>query len=85
MAWVPVLNVYLLCTIGGKPGWWTVLLFIPVVNVFFAILVFMAIAETRGKPFWWGVLIAVPLARAVVPGYLAFAGPKVTLQASPAG
>jgi hypothetical protein len=85
MAWIPVLNVYLLCKIGGKPGWWTALLFIPVVNVFFAVLVFMAIAEARGKPYWWGVLIALPLARAVVPGYLAFSGPNVPLQATPTG
>lgn len=84
MAWIPVLNVYLLCTIGGKPGWWTALLFIPVVNVFFAILVFMAIAEARSKPYWWGVLIAIPLIRAVVPGYLAFSGSKGAIQASAA-
>jgi len=85
MAWVPFLNVYLLCKIGSKPGWWTVLLFIPVINIFFATIVFMGVAEARGKPYWWGVLIVMPLVRVVVPGYLAFSGPKSALQASPSG
>jgi len=76
MGWIPILNFYLFCKIGRKPGWWMVLLFIPFVNIFFAVLVFMTIAEMREKPNWWGVLIAVPLVRFVVPGYLAFSGPK---------
>lgn len=76
MGWVPILNVYLFCKIGGKPGWWMVLFLIPFVNIFFAIIVFMAIAEARGKPYWWGILIVIPLVRAIVPGYLAFSVPK---------
>ena len=76
MGWVPILNLYLFCKLGGKPGWWVLLFFVPFVNVFFGVIIFMAIAEARGKPYWWGILIVVPLVRALVPGYLAFSGPK---------
>jgi len=85
MGWVPILNIYLFCKIGGKPGWWLVLLLIPFVNVFFGIIVFMAIAEARDKPYWWAVLIAIPVVRVIVPGYLAFSGPKTPVQASAGG
>ncbi len=33
MAWIPILNVYLLVTIADKPWWWTLLiLLIPVLK-----------------------------------------------------
>lgn len=85
MGWIPFLNLYLLCKIAGKPGWWLFMLLIPFVNLFFGIIVFMAIAEARHKPFWWGILIAIPVLRAAVPGYLAFSGPKAPVQTSAAG
>lgn len=78
MGWIPILNVYLFCKIGDKPGWWMLLFLIPFVNLFFVMIVFMAIAEARGKPYWWGPLIIVPLVNVIVPGYLAFSEPKVT-------
>jgi hypothetical protein len=72
MAWVPVLNIFLLLTIAGKPGWWIVLFFIPVVNVVASILVLMAVAEKRSKPSWVGALVVVPFVGALVVPYLAF-------------
>lgn len=41
-AWVPIYNSYVLLQIGGQPGWWAFLAFIPVVNI--ASVVFMYIA-----------------------------------------
>jgi hypothetical protein len=72
MAWVPILNVYLMCKIAGKPAWWVVLFFIPFVNLIMGVLVWMAIAEARGKPAWLGVLMLVPIANLVVPAHIAF-------------
>jgi hypothetical protein len=23
LAWIPIANIYLMCKVGGKPGWWT--------------------------------------------------------------
>jgi hypothetical protein len=72
MAWVPILNVYLMCKIAGKPGWWVVLFFIPFVNIVIGVLVWMGIAEARHKPAWLGVLMLVPIANIVIPAHLAF-------------
>lgn len=33
MAWVSIVNLYLLCRISGKPGWVGILWVIPVVGV----------------------------------------------------
>ncbi len=72
MGWVPILNVYLLCKIAGKPGWWLLLFLIPIVNIIFVLLVWMGAAEARGKPAWVGLLIIIPVVSFFVPGYLAF-------------
>jgi hypothetical protein len=73
LAWIPIANIILLLNIAKKPIWWIVLFLIPLVNIVFIIMVWMAVAEARGKPSWVGVLMIVPLVGAIVPGYLAWA------------
>ena len=73
LAWIPIVNMYLMVMIARKPIWWFLLLFVPVVNIVFLVLIWMAVAEARGKPNWWGILIIVPVANLIVPGYLAWA------------
>jgi hypothetical protein len=70
--WVPILQIILMLNIAKKPVWWIILLFIPLVNIVIAIMVWMAIAEARNKPSWWGILMIVPLVQLIVPGYLAW-------------
>ncbi len=72
MAWIPIVNIILLLNIAKKPIWWILLMFIPLVNVVVAIMVWMAVAEARNKPSWWGILLIVPLVGVIVPGYLAW-------------
>jgi hypothetical protein len=72
MAWVPIINTYLMCKIAGKPGWWVVLCFIPLVNIVIGVLIWMGIAEARHKPAWLGVLMLVPIANIIIPAHLAF-------------
>ncbi len=72
LAWIPIANIYLMCKVAGKPGWWTILFFIPLVNIVFAIIVWMGIAEARNKPSWLGILMIIPIANLVIPGILAF-------------
>ena len=72
LAWVPVANIILMVTIAKKPLWWILLLFVPLVNLVIAIMLWMAISEARGKPNWWGILTIVPILNFVVPGYLAW-------------
>ena len=72
MAWVPLLNAFLMVKIAGKSYWWILLFIIPLVNIVCAVIVWMEIAKRRNKPSWVGVLIIVPLVNLIVPGYLAF-------------
>jgi len=71
-AWIPVLNLLLFLNVARKPLWWILLLFIPLVNIVVAILVWMEIAKLRGKPDWIGILVIVPVIGPFVPAYLAF-------------
>jgi predicted membrane-bound dolichyl-phosphate-mannose-protein mannosyltransferase len=72
MAWVPFLNMVLLLHIAGKPTWWIVLFFIPLVNFVITILVMMSVAERVEKPSWVGALVVVPFVGTLVIPYLAF-------------
>jgi hypothetical protein len=72
LAWIPIANVYLVCKIAGKPGWWVILFLIPFVNIVIAIIVWMKIAEARNKPSWLGILMIIPFVNLIIPGYLAF-------------
>ncbi|MBI5728671.1 MAG: hypothetical protein HY983_00290 [Candidatus Magasanikbacteria bacterium] len=72
LAWIPVINVFLLVKVAGKSYWWVLLFLIPFVNIVIAVIVYMTIAERLNKPAWVGVLIIVPFINIFVPGYLAF-------------
>ena len=72
LAWLPIANLYLMCKIAGRSGWWTVLFFIPLLNLIIAIIVWVGIAGARGKPGWLGILMIIPIINLIVPGILAF-------------
>jgi hypothetical protein len=72
LAWIPIINIWILVQCAGKEWWWILLCFIPIANIIAVIVIWMAIAERRGKPSWLGILMIVPLANLIVPGYLAF-------------
>jgi len=46
---IPIYNTYIFLKIAGKPGWWLILLFIPIVNLIFAIIAALAFAANFGK------------------------------------
>ena len=48
-----------LLEIAGKPIWWILLLFIPVVNLVISILVCIAVAQKFGKSSGFGVGLAL--------------------------
>jgi hypothetical protein len=52
---VPIYNAYILCKIAGKPGWWVVLLMIPLVGFIFAALLCIALAEAFGQGAGFGI------------------------------
>src|SRR5262249_2236400 len=72
LAWIPIVNLFLMLDIAKKPMWWFVLFLIPLVNLVMGVLVWMGVATARRKPEWWGILSIVPIVNIVVPGYLAW-------------
>jgi hypothetical protein len=52
---VPIYNCYVLMEISGNPGWWVVLLFIPIVGLVFFLLAMLALAGKFGRGAGFGV------------------------------
>ena len=46
---IPIYNYYIMLKIGGKPGWWLLLLFIPIVNLVFLIWTYNMVSKSFGK------------------------------------
>lgn len=46
---IPIYNIYVLAKVGGKPGWWFILLFIPFVNIIILFIIFHGISKAFGK------------------------------------
>jgi len=62
-ALVPIYNLILMCKIAGKPGWWVLLCFIPVVNFIIAIMLMLGLAKNFGKStgFAIGLILLAPI------------------------
>ena len=60
-AWVPVYNNVIYCRITGKPDWWALLYFIPMVNMVIGVLCSLSLAERFKKDMGFTIgLILVP-------------------------
>lgn len=46
---IPIFNVYIMCKVAGRPGWWLLLMLIPFVNLIIAIVLSVDIAKRFGK------------------------------------
>jgi hypothetical protein len=46
---VPIYNTYVMLKISGKPGWWLLLMLIPIVNIIFAVWMMNMISKSFGK------------------------------------
>lgn len=59
---VPIYNVYILLVIAGVPGWWLILLLIPLVGLVFHLLAMLALAKKFGKGTLFGLgLFILPI------------------------
>ncbi|HRJ96314.1 MAG TPA: DUF5684 domain-containing protein [Fimbriimonadaceae bacterium] len=70
LAWVPIGNLFLMCSIARRSPATVVLLLIPIVNLVAGAVLWMSIAENRGKPAWTGALVFIPILGLLVPFYL---------------
>jgi hypothetical protein len=71
LAWIPIANLFLMCSMAGRPAWWVILLFIPIVSIIICVIVWMDICGRLGKPRWLGV--AMLFVGVIILPYLAFA------------
>ena len=46
---VPIYNLIVMCEIVGKPGWWWLLMFIPIVGIYFAIVLLHRLSVSFGQ------------------------------------
>jgi uncharacterized membrane protein YhaH (DUF805 family) len=60
---VPIYNIYILTKIVGRPAWWTVLFFIPLIGLIPAIIVSLDVAKAFGKStaFAIGLILLSPI------------------------
>jgi hypothetical protein len=60
---IPIYNTIVLLQIAGKPVWWFLLFFIPIVNIVIAVMVMIGIAKAFGKGtgFALGLLFLSPI------------------------
>lgn len=55
-ALIPIYNYYIILKIVGRPGWWLVLLLLPIVNIIVLLLVAVDLAKSFGKSDVFGVV-----------------------------
>jgi hypothetical protein len=56
---IPIYNMYVWCKIIGRPGWWVILMLIPLVNIVIGIIVCIDLAKSFGKGAGFGIGIAL--------------------------
>lgn len=51
---IPIYNTYVMLKIGDNPGWYLLLMFIPLVNLYAVGKMHLGIAKAFGKGIGWG-------------------------------
>ena len=54
---IPIYNIYIILKIVGRPGWWLILFFIPIVDIVILLLVSIDLAKSFGKSAAWGIIL----------------------------
>jgi hypothetical protein len=72
LAFIPIVQIWTIVSCAGKPWWWILLLFIPLLNIIIGILLWMYIAENMGRNKWLGLLMLVPIVNYIFLAMLAF-------------
>ncbi len=79
LAWIPLVNVYLMVKVAGLEWWWVLGLLLGIIPIigWLASLAWIAyvwwkISEKRSYPGWVGILVIVPFVNLIVMGVLAW-------------
>lgn len=54
-ALIPIYNAYVLLNIVGRPIWWLLLMFVPIVNLIVALVLNVDLAKSFGKGTGFGI------------------------------
>ena len=83
LAWIPIVNLYLIVRIAGWPGWYLLGFFLGVIpfvgwilGIAFNIWAWWRVADARKFPGWMGILMLIPLVNLVTIGILAWGNPS---------
>ena len=58
---IPIYNIYVLCKIAGRPGWWVLLMLIPIVQFIIIIILCIDLAKSFGMGVGFGLgLVFLP-------------------------
>ncbi|MBX3056124.1 MAG: signal peptidase I [Anaerolineae bacterium] len=57
MAIVPILNWYFMVKLSGRPGWWMLMFFVPILNLVIWLMVALDTAYAFGKTTLTGILL----------------------------
>ncbi len=74
-AWVPILQHWAMLKAGDQSPWWTIGLFIPLVNivaVVFLLIAFVNVVKKLGKNPWLIILMIIPLVNFAIMYHFAF-------------
>jgi hypothetical protein len=85
---IPFYNIYVLLEIVGRPGWWLVLYFIPVVDIFVWIIVIWDLAKSFGKSVGFAIgLLLLPIIFYPILGFgsARYLGPAALATTAPPG
>jgi hypothetical protein len=79
-AFIPFLNIWLLCQMGDRDNTWFIIMLITafccgIVTAVMAILIMMDVSEKLGFENWWGILLIIPIFNFYVLYKLAFTEP----------
>ena len=67
---IPIYNMYVWCKIVGRPGWWVILMFIPIVNFIIWIILCIDMAKSFGKGVGFGIgLLLLPFIFFLILGF----------------
>jgi hypothetical protein len=72
LIWIPFVHFIPLLQVAKMPVWTIILLFIPLVNVVWLIMLFAKLCIARGKSPWLVILMLIPVANLIFIPYLAF-------------
>jgi hypothetical protein len=53
---IPLYNQYIILKIVGRPGWWLLLYFVPIVNIIISLIIAIDLAKSFGKSDLFGVV-----------------------------